>query len=56
MTSFCLFAEQRIHIDIDLTWRLDVTDLETVGLEAVFHQADFLDADHFLLLVGNDEA
>ena len=40
--------EQRIHIDIDLARRPDVADLETVGLEAVFHESDFLDADHFL--------
>jgi hypothetical protein len=53
---FYLQAEQRIHIDIDLARRPDVTDLEGVGLEAVFDEADFLDADYFLLLVWNDEA
>jgi hypothetical protein len=51
-----LLFKQRIHIDIDLPRRPDVADFETVGLEAVFQEADFLDADHFLFLVGNDEA
>jgi hypothetical protein len=45
-------AKQGIHIDIDLTRRPKVTNLKAVGLEAVFHQADFLDADHFLFLSG----
>ena len=49
-------TEQRIQIDIDLARRPDVADLKAVGLEAVFHQPDFLDADHFLHPVGNDEA
>jgi hypothetical protein len=30
--------------------------LKGVGLEAIFHQPDFLDADHFLLGIRNDEA
>ena len=47
---------QRIQIDIGLARRPDVADLKTVGLEAILHQPDFLDADHFLHPVGNDEA
>ena len=33
-----------------------MTDLETVGLEAVFDQADLLGADPLLQRVRNDEA
>jgi hypothetical protein len=52
---FCLHDEQRIHVDVELTRRAGVPDLETVGLEAVFDEAYFLDADHFLPSIGNDE-
>jgi hypothetical protein len=52
----CSRREQRIHIDIDLARRPDVTDLESVGLKDVLHEADLLDADHFLFFIGNDEA
>src|SRR3981081_4507340 len=45
-----------IHIDIGLARRSDVTNLKAVGLEAVFHQSDLFDADHFLLRIRNDEA
>ena len=38
-----LALEQRIQVDIDLAGRPDMTDLEAVGLEAVFHQPDLLD-------------
>src|SRR6185312_10581749 len=50
------YRQQRVQIDIDLAGRPDVTDLETVGLEAIFHQADLLDTDHFLPGIWNDEA
>src|SRR5437667_12723793 len=45
-----------IQIDIDLTRRLDVADFKAVGLEAVFDQSDFLDADPLLPHIRNDEA
>jgi hypothetical protein len=51
-----VLAKQRIHIDIDLARRLEVTNLKAVGLKAVFHEADLLGADHFLPRIGNDEA
>ena len=38
-----LSFQRRVQVDIDLGRRADVADLESVGLEAVFHQPDFLD-------------
>ena len=35
-----------IQVDIDLARRADVTDFETVGRKAVFHQPGFLQRDH----------
>src|ERR1700730_188874 len=48
--------QQRIQIDIDQARRPDVTDFEGVGLEPVFYQPDFLDADQVLPRIRNDEA
>jgi hypothetical protein len=47
---------KRIQIDIDLTRRPDVAHFKAVGLEAVFHEPDFFDADRFLFFAGDDEA
>ena len=41
-------AEQLVEIDIALAGRPDVADLETVGLEPIFHQPHFLGADPVL--------
>jgi hypothetical protein len=49
-------ADQRIQIDIDLARRPHMAHFKRVGLEAIFHQPDFLDADQLLPGVGNDEA
>ena len=51
-----LFVKQRIQIDIDLAWRSHVQHVESVGPEAILHQPDLFDADHFLHRVRNDEA
>jgi hypothetical protein len=42
------FYVQLVEIDIALAGRPDVADLETVGLEPIFHQPHFLGADPVL--------
>ncbi len=49
-------ADQLIQADIGLARRSDVADFKTVGLKTILHQPDFLDADHLLHPVRNDEA
>src|SRR5215216_3705173 len=49
-------TEQFIEADIDLTRRTNVTDFETVGLEAIFHQPSLLGTDHLLHLVRDDKS
>ena len=50
-----LLGEQCIEVDIDLARRADMPDLEGVGSKSIFHEARFLDADHFLPGVGDNE-
>ena len=49
-------AEQLIQPDIGLARRADVTNLKTIGRKTILNQPDFLNADHFLHPVRNDEA